>query len=55
MFPFPFLEGIFVARYDGRRVEYHPDRSAIALDNFHHACASLPRGPNGSGDICLTY
>jgi hypothetical protein len=52
MFTFPSFEGI-VARCDGRGVQYHPDRRAVTLDNFHCIGASLPRRPNGSGDVRL--
>jgi hypothetical protein len=45
MFAFPRFERI-VARCNGWRLEYDPDRCAIALDNFDRIGAGLSRRPN---------
>jgi hypothetical protein len=55
MLRLPFLESVFWLGRQRRGVEYHSDRCAVALDNLNGIGASLPRRPNGSGDIRLTY
>jgi hypothetical protein len=55
MFPLPFVKRVLWLDRQRRGVQYHPDRCAVALDNFNGIGASLSRRPNGSCDIRLAY
>jgi hypothetical protein len=55
MILFPRLEGVLRFGRQWWRIEYYSDCRSVGLNNFHGISASLPRRPDGPGNVCLGY